>query len=387
MIIGHDHVMLVGGQSRYALKSSIYKLECVTLGCSWDYMGTKLTIPRMLHLSFLVSDSFLNCSNIDVPKETATWIATKPTIKNTAEPTAAQTTKLDTVLSTKTTTSETTTGTQTTTIQTTSTALKPENVSNALLVITGISKVINMSMKPEVINFDDNKVCQIPPYPEPIAAASGAIIGSKLTICGGALPKSTSAACFYLGSKDQIWQQAGNLLKPRSGAASIETNGKLFITGGWNENDQFLRSTELFDRSTMQSTFGPDLPAKIAMHCMVKLNSSMAMIIGGMEGLAFTARTFYYSTTNRTFTPGPMLLNGRSHASCGVLKIDQFCHIVVTGGWNGQSILRSTEYLSLDESSGWKLGILFLCLSVRNLEVRNSLPQDLCFRLSWLLQV
>lgn len=230
----------------------------------------------------------------------------------------------------------------------------------SLLLITGKSKYF--STNSEVLNFDVNKVCQIPPYPKWIVAASGAIINSKLIICGGALPTSTSTACFSLEPMGHTWQNTGNLLRPRGGAAAIETNGKLFVTGGWNEKDQILQSTELFDESTMQSTFGPDLPVKIAMHCMVKLNSSMAMIIGGMENSIssgtshYTSRTYFYSATDQTFTMGPKLLYGRSHASCGVLKGEKSSDIVVAGGWNGKSILKSTEYLTLDNLGSWKLG-------------------------------
>lgn len=194
-------------------------------------------------------------------------------------------------------------------------------------------------------------------YPVKVSGASGALISSKLVICGGSSGNQTpSDQCFSFDPLQQKWQKAGNLQKPRVVSSSIEINGQLFMTGGYN-----LNSTEFFDIASKKSRSGPDLPHKMNFHCIVKLNSTTALIIGGVNGADVYKKTYYFSIPDGNFGEGPDLLQGRCHHSCGILHTQEGSYVVVAGGFNhNEDTLDTTEYLSLHDQPSWKQGTSYL---------------------------
>ncbi len=66
-----------------------------------------------------------------------------------------------------------------------------------------------------------------------------------------------------------------------AGAAKFGTSGLWWVTGGYNDDDLQLQSTELYDADTM--TFAPyvDLPRPVAYHNLVNINDTHMIMLGG----------------------------------------------------------------------------------------------------------
>lgn len=204
--------------------------------------------------------------------------------------------------------------------------------------------------------------CTIPQFPNIRGLdVIGAVVGSKILVCGGreAIVASTeSDECFSLEPHDNQWQLAGKMLTKRCNAAAVDFDGKLFIAGGRHtDNSIHLDSTEIVDLSSGFSTiYGPKLPHSLALHCMVKLNSTTAMIIGGFDGATDVSSTYYSDFPSLTFTPGPNLQLKRKWMGCGILQNGQSGYVIVAGGESGSLYLASSEYLSLQSPVTWHSG-------------------------------
>ena len=78
---------------------------------------------------------------------------------------------------------------------------------------------------------------------------------------------------------------------------------------------------------------GPDLPKIAYQHCLVMVNSSTAMLIGGQQ---IKPETWFYNFDNayQGWTRGPDLNVGRVRHACGVIKdsADESKTIVVVAG-------------------------------------------------------
>ena len=65
------------------------------------------------------------------------------------------------------------------------------------------------------------------------------------------------------------------------------------------------------------------LPVGIKNHCMVTLNSSTVMLIGGTtQHSLYNKKTFFYDIDNQTWTDGPDLISPRCRHKCGMIKKD-----------------------------------------------------------------
>ena len=221
------------------------------------------------------------------------------------------------------------------------------------------------SVKTESFSFDvgASTTCQsMPAYPSTIGYATGAFVSSRVVICGGYPP---TPKCYTLAQHDTQWKLNGNLITPRWGAASVEINNKLVVFGGFNSG-AYLDSTEEFDVVTGTATTGPSMPLAMRFHCAVKLNTTTVLIIGGMvewNGSSRKRSTYFYNVDAKSFTPGPLLMEGRSEHACSILDTGAERLVVVTGGrvdgneessWN---LLDSTEVMDLKQPTIWKTGL------------------------------
>jgi hypothetical protein len=103
----------------------------------------------------------------------------------------------------------------------------------------------------------------------------------------------------------------------------------------------------------------PPLPVTIAYHCMVTVNSTTVMAIGGRQnGQYYSGKTFFYTLGEESWTEGPELKNKRGYHSCGKIsrnKESQEMSIIVAGGLDGSSYLSSVEILH-EGSNEWQTG-------------------------------
>ena len=102
----------------------------------------------------------------------------------------------------------------------------------------------------------------------------------------------------------------------------------------------------------------PRLPVTQAVGCMVKVNSTTVMVIGGYQNKACSDKTFYFSKNNKVWTEGPKLLIPRCCFGCARIRYDKsgylFTVIVAAGGYSGTR-LSSSEVLDLNTGK-WKPG-------------------------------
>jgi N-acetylneuraminic acid mutarotase len=138
-------------------------------------------------------------------------------------------------------------------------------------------------------------------------------------------------------------------------AAAQLQDGKLLVTGGYDGS--YLNSAEMLTEEEWESNI-PSLPVNIAYHCMVTVNSTTVMVIGGRHNGQISGKTFYFTFGEESWTEGPELKNKRAVHSCGKIRRNkeiQEMSIIIAGGFDGSSKLSSVEILG-EDSNEWQTG-------------------------------
>jgi hypothetical protein len=141
-----------------------------------------------------------------------------------------------------------------------------------------------------------------------------------------------------------------------SSAAAQLKDGKILVTGG-DDGSAFLKSAEMLTEDGWESNI-PSLPVSISYHCMVTVNSTTVMAIGGDQNLQSSGKTFHFTIGEQSWTEGPELKQKRGRHSCGKIrrnKESQEMSIIVAGGYAGSSDLSSVEILE-EGSNEWQKG-------------------------------
>jgi hypothetical protein len=230
-----------------------------------------------------------------------------------------------------------------------------------LLSFTGLTKVlvtigdVEGSKKLEIIDLEDpTNVCQpsfLADYPidQVYAASGGLLTNNNALICGGFGIKSLDD-CFAINENGI--KNESRLSQPRAWPASVVWNSTtLWLTGGGLDGSGITKSTEFVQLTG--TTPGPDLPLEVYHHCLVSLNETTALLIGGNLPTTSSNATFFYNTDHKTWTDGPSMITGRAEHSCALFKSPQHGHtdtVIVTGGSDVYS-LASTEFLNLESNS------------------------------------
>jgi hypothetical protein len=212
----------------------------------------------------------------------------------------------------------------------------------------------------EVINLASSaSTCQNPPnFPARIYAAIGGLgFKGNPIICGGWQNDVRSNKCFSLENNE--WVSSASMKSVRVYAASAQLqDGKLLVTGGEDASGYDLNSAEMFTQEGWESNI-PSLPVTIRSHCMVTVNSTTVMAIGGDQNNQWSGKTFYFTSAEESWTEGPELKNKRGYHSCGRIrrnKESQEMSIIVAGGYaGGFSYLSSVEILD-EGSNEWQTG-------------------------------
>ena len=175
--------------------------------------------------------------------------------------------------------------------------------------------------------------------------ATGGLLDGLPVICGGSNDKIHSIA------KDQS-KFLGQLSVQRRCAASVVlSNNTLWVTGGYDQSGNRLKTTEYVTKDG-QTSQGPDLPLPLYGHSIVPLNSGAFILIGGSGG--DSSATHFYEE-KKGWRPGPNLKKGRYHHTAGVLtdRVSTKTYIVAVGGYPADS---SLEYLEYPGSNDWMKG-------------------------------
>jgi len=241
-----------------------------------------------------------------------------------------------------------------------------------LFLISGMTKLLvgtgsNAKSNVEVINLDKDDpflICEdltkFPLVIDVLGATGQLLNGNIPIICGG-----TRNECDCYTYQSNSWKSTPNPTECRKFASSAtlkvaDEKEVLILAGGADKSKIILKSVESFNGTVWDNQQFEDLPEAVSGNCIVKINSSVLLSIGGVgENSTPTKSTFFFDAHVNKWTPGPSINIPRNGLSCGLLKwtkpdSDQSSKIVVVVG--GQTdgefeprFLDSVELLYLDD--------------------------------------
>jgi hypothetical protein len=197
----------------------------------------------------------------------------------------------------------------------------------------------------------------LPNFPTMVRGAIGGLgFKEKPIVCGGYQNGYTSRKCYSFVNK--IWVSSVSMNSARGWAAAAQLqSGKLLVTGG-STGVFNLNSVEILTEEGWNSNI-PSLPVTIGAHCMVTVNSTTVMAIGGIQNYDHSGKTFYFTFGEESWTEGPELKNKRAYHSCGRIrrnKESQEMSIIVAGGNDGENSDMSSVEILHEGSNEWQTG-------------------------------
>jgi len=219
-----------------------------------------------------------------------------------------------------------------------------------ILVVTGYGDN-GYSKKTELWPKTDSQ-CALHDFPQSVAGAVGFWTAQGPTVCGG---RGGGNKCFFY-SKEHQWMPLTNMGTARRYASALQINpNQAFIIGGYDENSNDLKTTELMSSSGSEE--GIKFPVTIYAHCSFKINATHGIVTGGKQDGSRSANTWFVDLTTTRVTPGPTMKTERVSHGCAIFQHRTKSYGVVSGGWNGGK-LDSSEIIELDqESTEWTEGM------------------------------
>jgi hypothetical protein len=230
----------------------------------------------------------------------------------------------------------------------------------------------------EVINLDDSKpnlICDnLPNLPMSLHVSVGQLFrGTTPMICGG-YSSQYEKRCHSL--ENGAWKAISSLNINRYAASAVtlsptgNTKDDIFLVATGSNDGQTQSTVETFDGVSWNQNSFPKLPFPLLGNCILKLNNSVLMSIGGskLHNVAdSTSETNVFNLIQNNWVAGPMLASPRMWHSCGVMNWKNDSTgifekvVVVSGGYDKQgSQLNSVELLFINDferyNSGWKVG-------------------------------
>jgi N-acetylneuraminic acid mutarotase len=155
--------------------------------------------------------------------------------------------------------------------------------------------------------------------------------------------------------ENNAWASFPTMSSVRVYAAAAQLqDGRLLVTGGYDDFGRHQSSSEMLTEEGWERN-KPSLPVTVYGHCMITLNSTTVMVIGGWQNGRISGNTLYYSLGGNSWSGGPALKYPRGFTSCGKIRskeVGQEMNIIVAGGWNGTS-QSSVEILN-EGSNMWQ---------------------------------
>jgi hypothetical protein len=211
----------------------------------------------------------------------------------------------------------------------------------------------------EVINLASSaSTCSNPPnLPATVYQAIGGLgFKGKPILCGGYQNGAVSNKCYSLENSQWVSSASMNSVRAYAAAAQLQ-DGKLLETRGYDAT-VLLNSAEISTEEGWESNV-PSLPVNIYTHCMVTVNSTTVMVIGGRQNGQTSGKTFFFTFGEESWTEGTELKNKREGHSCGKIrrnKESQEMSIIVAGGWSGGSSRLSSVEILDEGSNEWQTG-------------------------------
>ena len=235
------------------------------------------------------------------------------------------------------------------------------SLGSKVLIVTG-----HDTQTPELIDLEDPTFkCnqELPDFPEDLRGATGALIEGKIPfVCGGLVGPPLSKKCYQMGKNGSWIQDEFGLTVRRyfGGVGSVVIDGHMVLSGG--SSGPFgddLNSMEMVQPGAESKDLPIQLPVGLLGHCMVSLNSTSFMIIGGSTNGPESAKSYVINVESKVIESGPELMHARDVHACSEIEIDGKQYIIIAGGsfQIDQKVLSSTELLDrYDFSQGWQKG-------------------------------
>jgi len=204
-----------------------------------------------------------------------------------------------------------------------------------ILVVTGDEKKTEVWPKLE-------SQCALPDFPLRVWGAVGFWTAQGPMVCGGCRGGNK---CFLY--KEHQWIPSTTMGTKSWYASALQiTSNQAIIIGGMDGNRNALKTTEVI--TSTGSEEGKDFPVRISFHCSFKINSTHALVTGGVQGGSTSASTWFLDLTRTRFTPGSKMTSRRIRHGCSTLQLGRKTFGIVAGGWG---YLDSTEWIDLEEDS------------------------------------
>ena len=202
-----------------------------------------------------------------------------------------------------------------------------------VLVGTGLTSSGNRSDKFEIVDLENTMTyCKsVPNYPLAInSPAAGLGSNEKPTICGGFDGKNRRSECYIL---EISWQQLPSLNQPVnlaefSPSPFANKHHQLILSGGYTGSESFA-TVQVLSQEKWESL--PSLPKRLNGHCMLLMNSTTLMTVGGYSD-TFLENTYILDSLNpiQKWVTGPSLKEARYIHACGRIRLNigfslQFC--------------------------------------------------------------
>ena len=119
----------------------------------------------------------------------------------------------------------------------------------------------------------------MPDYPLKVYGAGGTQLNNDLVICGG---WPLTDKCYKLDDSTLSWIEMSSMGVKRIYHGMTSIDGTIFVCGGVGDSPNKLKTCEKFENGRW-SDIQP-LPTKLSSLCMLPINSTSILSIGGYDG-------------------------------------------------------------------------------------------------------
>jgi hypothetical protein len=161
----------------------------------------------------------------------------------------------------------------------------------------------------------------VPAYPLAVHAAMGGLgTDEKPIICGGytSTSPSTRSECYTL---DSSWTALPSMKSPtyigQFAPSPFANKSHHLVSSGGHSGKASLNRVDVLTQQGWEGL--PALPEAIYHQCMILVNSTTLMIIGGSNG-KYLAKTYIFHSWSQNWVSGPDLNTARYAHSCAKIR-------------------------------------------------------------------
>ena len=153
--------------------------------------------------------------------------------------------------------------------------------------------------------------------------------------------------CATYSFSDAQWTLGPNPIINRDGArAALLEDNQMWLTGG-----REVATSEVLIDGFFQP--GPALPIDTFLHCLVRVNQTHYLMIGGRSDDSSTEKVFFFDWPNQVWTQVQGMSVPRDLHSCALLT--GINGVIAMGGYETKAYYSTSEIFDLDTET-WSLG-------------------------------